>query len=552
MKKYTKLIALLLALVMVFSVLSACASDEETPSGTEEAGDPSDTNEGGGEDETGNADDTGNETPAPDTGGEEEPAGDYSLVIGSAVKNDTFDFRTYTDNPTQIRMCFEYLIDVLPSGELEYMLAENIEYVDDYTVKITLRDNVYFTHGQKLTANDVMETYKAWAEFGRESTFWEIFDWDNCYIEDDLTLYFTFDRIYGPAISYMSCWAIFCAEDIANYTADDWFSNPNGTGPYICTENIAASSISYQRKDAEDYWGELPQAETVTYKYYSEPSAMYIDFENGTLDAAFGISAMDAERVIAGDCADFTAYSLVSAKDVTRIQLCDTCTYFDDPRVREAFCLAVDVDSLAVANYGPLWIEATSILTTNVQFYENVGTNEYDPDRARELLDEAGYGDGGINLTLLTDTGNQVLAEALQAMLAEVGINLTVETYDIGTLIGMWKEGQSDILIGETIDGAYFSDPVNIFANYAPTSTTDSMSISTPEWDAAYEMATNSVDSDTRAEGYSILQNYLVDEHLVLNVCERVRMLVWNSDKIAEFPLGNPANPTCLDVVFAY
>lgn len=551
MKKYTKLLALLLALAMVFSVLAACGAKDDT--GTPDTAAPSQPSGGDAKDDK----PAGNPADAPSggdaaPGGDTAPAGDYSLVIGSAVKNDTFDFRTYTDNPTQVRMCYEYLIDVLPSGELEFQLAENVEYVDDYTVKISLRDNVYFTHGEKLTANDVMASYKAWAEFGRESTFWESFDWDNCRVEDDLTLYFAFNRIYGPAISYMSCWAIFQADDIANYTADDWMYDPNGTGPYLCTENIAASTISYERKSADQYWGELPQAQTVTYKYYSEPSALYIDFENGTLDAAFGIGAMDAERVIAGDCADFTAYELVSAKDVTRIQLCDTTPAFDDPRVREAFALALDVDALALANYGPLWIPATSIITTNVQYYENVGTNTYDPERAKELLAEAGYPNGGLELTLLCGTQNQVLAEAMQAFLAAVGITLNVETYDIGTLIGMWRENLSDVLIGETIDGAYFSDPVNVFANYAPTSTTDSMSISTPEWDAAYEKATNSVDPATRAEGYSIMQHYIVDEHLVINICERTNMLIWNTNKISAFPLGNPSNPTCLDVVFAY
>ena len=546
MKKLTKLLALLLALAMVFSVLTACSDKDDTA-----PGDTSDPAPAGNQDKAPEDDKTPDSEPTPSGGGETPAAPvEHTLTIGSAVKNDTFDFRTYTDNPTQIRMCYEYLIDVLPSGELENQLAESIEYVDDYTVRIVVRDNVYFTHGEKLTANDVMATYKAWAEFGRESTFWEAFDWDNCRVEDERTLYFAFNTVYGPAISYMSCWAIFQADDIANYTADDWMHDPNGTGPYICTENVAASSISYERKSADQYWGDLPQAETVTYKYYSEPSAMYIDFENGTLDAAFGVGSMDAERVIAGDCADFTAYDLVSAKDVTRIQLCDTAPIFDDARIREAFALALDVDQLAAANYGPLWIEATSILTTNVQYYENVGRNTYDPERAKELLAEAGYPDGGIEVTLLCGTQNQVLAEAMQAYLAAVGITLNVETYDIGTLIGMWKEGKSDVLIGETIDGAYFSDPVNVFANYAPTSTTDSMSISTPAWDAAYEKATHSVDSATRAEGYAFMQHYIFDEHLVINVCERTRMLIWNKDKIVEFPLGNPANPTCLDVVF--
>jgi peptide/nickel transport system substrate-binding protein len=549
MKKYSKLIALVLALAMVFSVLTACSSkDDSASAGSDTAA--SDGQTATGEDTATSAAASGSDSqPSDDSAA---PAGDYSLVIGSTVKNDTFDFSTYTDNPTQIRMCFEYLLDVLPSGELEYQLAESVDYVDDYTVKIKLRDNVYFTHGQKLCANDVMESYKAWASFGRESTFWETFDWDNSYIEDDLTLYFAFNRIYGPAISYMTCWAIFQADDIANYTADDWFNDPNGTGPYICTENIGASTISYQRKSADEYWGELPQAETVTYKYYSETSAMFIDFENGTLDAAFDISSTDAERILAGDCPDFTAYSLISAKDVTRIQLCETTPVFDDDRVREAFALAIDTEALAIANYGSLYIPATSTITTNVQYYENVGTNTYDPDRARELLAEAGYPNGGVQLTLLTNTGCQVLAEALQAMLAEVGFDLTVETYDIGTLIGMWKNNESDILIGETIDGAYFSDPVNIFANYSPTSTTASMAITDDEWVAAYDMATNHIDSETRAEGYSLMQHYVVEQHRLVNVCERVRMLVWNTNKIKDFPLGNPSNPTCLDVVFAY
>ena len=112
--------------------------------------------------------------------------------------------------------------------------------------------------------------------------------------------------------------------------------------------------------------------------------------------------------------------------------------------------------------------------------------------------------------------------------------------------------GESDILIGETIDGAYFSDPVNVFANYSPTSRNACMALTDPVWVDAYNMATNNVDAAKRAEGYSIMQNFVVDTHRLINVCERVRMLVWNSDVISEFPLGNPSNPTCLDVVFAY
>ena len=166
MKKLTNLLALLLALAMVFSVLTACSDkDDAAPGGT------SDPAPAGNQDKTPEGDKppdapapSGGDTPAP------APAVEHTLTVGSAVKNDTFDFRTYTDNPTQVRMCFEYLIDVLPSGELENQLAESVEYVDDYTVKVVVRDNVYFTHGQKLTANDVMASYKAWAEFVCERT----------------------------------------------------------------------------------------------------------------------------------------------------------------------------------------------------------------------------------------------------------------------------------------------------------------------------------------------------------------------------------------------
>ena len=545
MKKLTKLLALLLTLAMIFSVLAACSSDKDkkndggttttTPSGGDTGGDPA---------PDGDKAPSGGSDPAP-SGGDK----DYTLQIGFMTPNGTHDPNAAgMTNRTQIQTVFQRLFEQDPvTKEMKPWLATSAEYIDDLTLQIKLRDDVYFTDGQHMTSKDVFYCYRDYWAAGFMSSYFECYDWDASEIVDDYTINFKFTKEYGPAVTYLGSWAIYCYEDMPygdnKSDSDKWFSAPNGTGPYYCVENVASAYVTYQRKDAADYWGELPECEKVTYRYYSESSTMYIDFESGAIDAACAISSQDAERVLAGDCPSFTGYYLNSIRDVLMLILPEETAMFDDIRVREAFFKSVDRTNVALAMYGPLFIDADSILPASVKYYESQKTVDYDPEGAKALLAEAGYPDG-ISLRLIVTMDMQDLAEALQASLAAGGINISVESYDPGTAIPMLRDMESDFICKQAEGGAYIDEPGLLLDTLSPVSTLPPAGMQDPAWAAAFDEALYNTDSDKRAEGYAKLQEWAANEYRVVPMCERANMLIYNTDKLASFVL-NCADEPC-------
>ena len=541
MKKITKLLALLLALVMIFGVLGACAKtgdETKTPDATT-------PNNGGPEDGSGDPADGGAE-------GEK----DYTLTIGVTTGNNTHD--PHVDDATaayQSKTIWESLLTINPTTfEIEPCLAESVEYIDEYTVEVKLRDNVYFTNGQKLTANDVMVTYRDKYAAGKMGSYFTAYDWENSKIVDDLTIHFVFTEQYGPGTSLMTTYRIYCAEDLFGdnaMSADDWMAHPNGTSPYYCVENVVGSHVTYARKDAEDYWGELPACTEVTYKYYSETTTMFIDFETGVLDVANNVAATDAQRVIDGDCPEFTAYDINPIKDVLMLCLPQYVEQLQDQRVREAIAMAVDAEACAIAGFGCLYLPADSILPSSVLYYEAQEGYENDVEAAKALLAEAGYPDG-FSLRMVITMDNQTVAEALQACLANVGIDLKVESYDFPTAIPMMMQGDTELCLKQASGGATAGDPAQLLDTLGPDSTLAAARIEDPTWVEAFNKGLYSSDAALRAEGYAACQQWARETSWVIPICERAAMTVYNTEKLAAFPIAGADTPDVMNAVFAY
>ena len=111
---------------------------------------------------------------------------------------------------------------------------------------------------------------------------------------------------------------------------------------------------------------------------------------------------------------------------------------FEDVRVRQALNYAIDKEAIIETIFEGVGSPSSAPVVPAVFGYEQVGPYEYDPDRARELLEEAGFGDG-FEIELYHPTGRYpqdvVVIEAVQAMLAEVGVTANLTTYDWGTYL---------------------------------------------------------------------------------------------------------------------
>lgn len=544
MMKLRKMLALLLALLMTLSVLAACASGDGDTAGDGSASDASPSAPDSGADASG----------ADRTPGDDAAESDHTLTIGLTAANTTHDLVTSVMR-TQIRMIYEPLFqEDAETGEIVGKLATSYEQPDEQTVVVHLREDVYFTDGQQLTADDVLYSYRdVWGN-GNRASYFTCYDWENTRVVDDFTIEFKLLHAYGPVVSYMMEWAIVCADDYVGENpadADKWMSSPNGTGPYVCVENVASSHVTYRRKDASEYWGELPECTEVTYKYYSEASAMYIDFETGGLDVACGISSMDAARVLSGDRAANIGYDVNSINDVLTVALPEETAAFDDIRVRQAFFMAVDRESVAVAMYGDLYIPAESILPANVKYFASQADKlpDYDPEGAKALLAEAGYPDG-MALRLVVTQDMSVLAEALQASLSTAGFDVSVESYDPPTAIGMFRNLETDFMCKQSDGGAYINEPGLLVDTMGPNSKLLPCGMEDEAWVEAFTQAQYTIGDASRAAGFKAMQEWAAEQYRFLPLCERANMTVYNTEKLESFNLKCADEPVASSAVF--
>lgn len=533
MKTTNRILALVLALIMLMALCACGAKTDET-----EAAAPA-------------ADAA---APAEEAPAEEAVAAEpvpRVLTIGTTTDICSFGPGGNQTERYQCKMIFESLIEYDPQSD-SYLpkLAKEYEYLDDYTLKFVIRDDVYFTNGDHLTAADVLYSLKEIWATGTMGTYFECNDWENSYCEDDYTLILKYTDTYGPGLTMFAQWYIYSQAWAESATEEDWFSNPIGTAPYYVSDIAAGSHVTFTRKDAADYWGELPETEEVTYKYYADSSTMFIDFETDKLDAAFNVNATDAARVLAGDY-EGIGYAVNSLNDCLNLILSENREIWDDARVREAFMLSLDTNAIAEAAYGVLFAEATSTIPSNVRYYEAQEPYGTDIERAKELLAEAGYEGQTIDLRLVTTNGNETIAEAIQFCASQVGFNISIEVNDPTVAVPIMAAGEVDFMLKETPGGAYLNDPCMLYDNYSPTAFLTASRMTNEEWVGYYHDSLYTIDDDARAAAYASCQEYLHDNFRAVPLCERTSMTVWNTDVIADFYMAVGDEPVVYGITYA-
>ncbi len=535
MKKTIRLVAMLLALVFV---LAACGSDTASSAGAAAAS-------------SGPAASAASEAEAAPleeevVAAQEVIANDGTLTVGWTTGVEGFD-PISDNNYIGSFMVYESLFEMNPeTQELEPLLVDTYEWVDDCTLHITLKDNVYFSDGDKLIAEDVLYSMYRYIELGSNlSTYFTVYDWDKCVAEDDLNLTLVTTEPYGPGLSNL-CRPVVNKSYVESCTKEDWWDKPCGTGPYTVKENVSGSHTTYVLR--EDYWNAANvnyDFNTITVRSYSEVSTMFVDFENGDIDVAFGISVSDAERVLGGEVN--CGYVVRSNNDVINLCLAETNPIFDDIKVRQAIAYAIDKDAVGEAAYGALTIPATSCISASLTaYYENVGAYEYNPEKAKELLAEAGYANGfDLKMVIVNSAANQTLAEAIQFYLSEVGITLNIEAYPIPTAVPMFMAGEADVVLNQQNGGAYLLEPNQVFDTSRSNSTNLCVRITDETFNGYLENGLFSIDSKVRAENYKNAQKWQYENCRAIPIVEDSGCYVF-SGKVKSFNVNSLTYPNLL------
>ena len=319
-------------------------------------------------------------------------------------------------------------------------LAEKWEYdAETCTYTFHIRDGIQWHDGEKFTADDVKFTIEAIMdpENGSENAP-NYEDVEEITVIDDSTVSFRLSEPNVAFLEYMTM-AILPKHLLEgeNMQESDFFRAPVGTGPYKLESWDEGQSIVLVKN--EDYYLGAPKIDKVIFKIVPDDNAQAMQLESGELDLAL-LDPKNAQNFKEKD--GFTCYDMTTA-DYRGILFNFANDYWTKNRdIIPAVCYSIDrqaiIDSVLLGE----GMAAYSPLQRNIYNNENVEHYDYNPEKAKELLKEAGVADGSLKLTILCDTDEVRVktAQIIQAYLKEVGIDSEVTSFEQA----LWNTYQTD------------------------------------------------------------------------------------------------------------
>ena len=473
-----------------------------------------------------------------------------TLTIGTCKEIDSFDPAT-SSCATGLYLVYDQLFYMDQNGEVQGMLVEEWEYQDPTHLYLKIHDAT-FSNGDPVTTEDVLWSLERMIlEQSRWSTFVDFIDFENCEIINDRELILAMDQEFGPGLTYLATrYTSVLNKDYVEATGvEAMWDQPVGSGPYICTSNIAGSMATYELR--EDYWDveNMPEPKKITVRFYAESTTMFIDYENGVLDMAFVLGLADTERLVNGEVAD-TGYKIQSGLDVYGLAMPEYVPAFDDIRVRQAVAMAVDWEEVNAMGLGVLGAPATSILPQGVKYRIEAGTYEYNPDAAKALLDEAGFDYSQVfEFVVINSETNTRLAEAIQAYLAGVGIQVNVNACDWTTAVTHFMNNETDFVINSM--GCSTLDPDQQLDTVGPWSTNGSVKITEEPMATYLTEGRYTVDEETRAQLYADAQTWMYENIRQVAFAEPAYSYCWRPYISSDFWCSHPEVPILRWVTFA-
>ena len=478
-------------------------------------------------------------------------AGDgKTLTVGTLQTANSFDPLSSENDVTHFLVYDPILRLDGETMEIKPGLAEAWNWVDDTHLELTIREGVKFSNGETLTPEDVL--YTIWRatyvndQYTKDCSLTRI-DLDACTIDGNkLTL--VYKEVCANALSHLTMrFACVMNKKYAeSCTEQDFWDKPVGTGPYTLVENVSGSHSSYTRRD--DYWGAKPEAKEIRINYYGEASTMYVDMETGAIDIAINVATNDAERAMKGET-EGVKYKLVSTRDLIFVSLPEYMEVYDDIRVRQAVAYGLDAEAITKALYGDLAEVADSTVIKGLKYYESQGIYEYNPEKSKQLLAEAGYKDGDISLRMiapLTPT-NSKFGEAVQSYMRDIGIETSVEILDFPIAIPMLMNNECELALASLNGG--MCDPADIYSQHSENSTNGSTKSNDATINGYITAGRSTVDDARRQEAYSAAQKWDHENFRWLPICYPQSCLVY-SDKLNDVPVCGYLSPYLAEVTF--
>ena len=378
---------------------------------------------------------------------------------------------------------------------VSYYLAESYTESEDgllYTFK--LKDGVKFSDGSTLTADDVVFTMEQYqASYDNGSYFTCI---DKTVAVDNLTVEFHLKHAYAPFMINMNNFYVASRAAFDAMGADAYAKAPVGCGQYTLENWKTAVQLDFARNG--QYYGTPAALEKLSLIVYADATARATALEAGDVDVA-SIDVASVRNLESIDTIEIkeapTTKSCLVAMNISS----DT---FSDVKVRQAISCAIDKEYIVEATQRGYGTVSNEVYPESVFGYsDQIKGYSYDVEKAKSLLAEAGISTPCDMGTLTCNAGGAKVAEIVQQQLAQVGINLSIQTLETATFYDGVFNGTYDIAIIRTGFEPDASSYDVMFTEEGLGNLNYSQYVN-PEIQSMLNEAMSTVDTEARAELY--------------------------------------------------
>ena len=322
---------------------------------------------------------------------------------------------------------YEGLYKPTSSGDFVPAVAEECVVSDDgLTYTFTLRDGVLFHNGTAVEAADVVYSFNTCAATTIDTSLAAaLSDVAAVTAEDEKTVSVTLNSPNSDFLAYVT--SVYIVPD--DYT--EQATAPVGTGPFRYVSRSVQENVVLEK--FSDYWGEGAKVDRVTLKIYEDSTTLMTALNSGAEDLVMYLTVAQTQNLSDQYTVLEGTMNLVQA-----LYLNNAEKPFDDVRVRQALCYAVDVDSiLELTADGHGTKLGSSMYPAFTKYFDDSLTDyySYDPEKAKTLLAEAGYPNGfAMTITVPSNyTPHVDVAQVLVEQLAAVGITAQLQEVEWNT-----------------------------------------------------------------------------------------------------------------------
>lgn len=456
-----------------------------------------------------------------------------TLVYSGGESTNLRDYDPATTYSSGNKLIFSGLVSLDPHLNLTSDLAETWDVSDDGTVyTFHLRENAKFHDGRAVTAGDVVYSWERAASpelksdtvltyLGdivgvREKYNGQAQSIRGLKIIDEKTLQVTIDAPKPYFLLKLTYATAFVVDKANVEMGEEWVRQPNGTGPYKLMEWKSFEYIAYEAN--QNFYLGAPSIPYVLVKLYAGDGVRL--YETGEVDLT-GVGLYSAERMLNPE-EPLNMQLLAGVNLCTGYVVFDTTQPpFDDVNVRKAFSMAFDRQRYIEVLLRGLALPAKGLYPPGLPGFDyNLRGLPYDPEGARELLQQSKYG-GNMPEIVYTSSGiGSYVSGSVSAMVEmweqELGVKIKIENIEFNYYYEQIYSGNH----GQIFGGGWcadYADPEN-FADvlFHSQSAQNHSGYSNPELDTLLEAARIEQDVTKRIAMYQQAEQIIVDDAPVL------------------------------------